>query len=453
MIVSCRVMHSHLPAITQAWRCRDMLKFIVVLLLQPCLIDLSTAPSRDPSVQMRGFWPDAPPSAASPRMFFYAASEVASLYVLWFCLRRMAPISGRELLELRIIGSEWLQAMKATFSEFSATIKTHKMDHVAEATEDLGSGLLYDEQAGEHAHKLMILLYALVTNRSEGDFTQQLAAARNRQVAAIILHDQEGRAPEPQRYCQETVLFQAVREGPQLLRLCLNDHWQVVDAELADASVDLPVGALLHLYWALFCFLMQPTEQHDETSMDLVPSLTCLDLRHGVHLEAHNEKAIIQSHLTCSVANGSSNPGPFVAVEAGADGIYYGQVLLFFSVTAVDGTQRSLAYIRWLTHSIDGGARAQVPLPNSFAVHQWEHSMMGVHQAHASRRIPLSQHFGVIDIKSILNVEHFVQIGDFKPRAGGVNAGLRAGPLLANNVHAWIATPACMLTPDGAQIQ
>lgn len=70
-----------------------------------------------------------------------AGVEMHCVYVRWEAERLLRPISGRNLIHLRVLYIEWLEGYRAIHPLlFKATWKVHKTGHADESISDLGAG-------------------------------------------------------------------------------------------------------------------------------------------------------------------------------------------------------------------------------------------------------------------------------------------------------------------------
>jgi len=201
-----------------------------------------------------------------------------------------------------------------------------------------------------------------------------------------------------------------------------------------DEPTFLPIFEFKYLYWALMVHLFNPMDIYDSMSFGYVHSLTSIRIMPGINLatmareEVHLKTASVKAGLVGRVKAlpFEGNMLPFVAIAGEGDVINYAQVLLFFQCRN-GGKVHNLAYIKYLSDAILGARRALMPLPSTFPIHQWAMNAMGCRgKPRGRKKIPpppkYDFHFAVIDIDSILNLEHVVEIGN---------------GLLVNNVHAW----------------
>jgi hypothetical protein len=74
----------------------------------------------------------------------------------------------------------------------------------------------------------------------------------------------------------------------------------------------------------------------------------------------------------------------FVRVDGGNGEFWFGTPLLFATARDRGGKQYEVVYCKWLGHELRGRERLSMPLPATFALHQWAKTYMGMPPLHGA---------------------------------------------------------------------
>ena len=466
------------PVFMNAWHMKDLLKTIVMLLLQPLFFGSENIwATMLAGLRQRE---RAEPPAYRPRCIildFHTRSEhqvgpiilrdllieTFCLYVEWYKLREKEVICDRGIAELTVLFDEWLEQAKAALpSLYRTTWKTHQCDHAGASRRDLGNS---NAQRSEHAHKFGKLLYAIATNKSAHGFTGQLAGARDLLVAAQVLRHQQSlsadasdllpKAGKARTHSDLVSMRKALR-----LKLDVNDDLKVIGLSSESVGISASRAAVLlndrgyqHLYWSILCYLNEigsgtlgakwQIELNPATNFDMT-----LSLFRSVRIGSSNSfrdtlKAEATPYVEVPPLSTEADAKCVAVVVDDIGTTWLMQPTLLFQMTTADGTCYNLVYGRWFDYALGGEERLQLPLPLSFPIHQWAEAKMGV-RAHTN-----SPSYSVVDVSRILHVEPIVPIG-VAPAAGNQRKRKRrteaspskqlkhGAPLFANNIHVWL---------------
>ena len=335
-------------------------------------------------------------------------------------------------------------------------------------------------RCSERAHKWLARLFADETSKN-ATFVSQVAGARNRHLTSLLLRQRIGlsssetEGSQPQLATSTSLHDQALNVHRRRFAL-----WLDVDDEklrTVRLSSNAPEFALVsedtllqdqgytHLYWSILVFLAPATT--DMSSADALKRsirsgerpLLRLEITYGAAIGQNSERAAAAPYLHCIPFSVCET---FIEVKVGGE-MWYGLPMLLFWCTLLDGTRVPMAFLKYLSRPITGLEREILPLPSTFPIHQWEMTRsMGAGHHHAS---PLQFMYGVVAVASIMCVVPTACIGNFpsavlpsvlkaavdrltgqhieqqpkrRRRSRHLFQQLRDGPLIAQNVHAYM---------------
>lgn len=396
-------------------------------------------------------------------------------------LHTQTTVPQEDKLHLKILSNEWYESMVVAHSNaanFHATYKTHWLLSHAWPHQKSDN---HSEQQSERAHKWLAALFAAETNKN-AEFVSQVATARNRHLAALLRRPARQPSSAPPLKPEATALLgqsQNTHRKRYSLWLDVNPKLQVFgltshapEFELVSEDTLLHEHGFIHLFWAILVFLSPATA--DIFSVDALTSSVPhddwprlrLELTYGASIGHSSVRAAAAPYLHCAPFETCES---FVEVEVNGE-LWNGRPELLFWCTTLDGTMVPMVFLRFLSLPITGLEREMLPLPSSFPIHQWEMTRnMGVHGNASSMQVT----YGVVAASSVVCIVPTAFIGNFPsavlpavlkaaahrladrhtqpapnqaqqkrrrclPPLSKVFQQLRDGPLIAQNVHAYM---------------